>query len=69
MLRRQRSLLHKRKCLSEEVVVGPANDMQEKTQDSQEDVKVLTWREIEVERKEVQLTIEAKEGLFMKEEP
>lgn len=69
MPRRQRSLLSKRKCLSEEVVVGPENDMQEKTQDSKEDLKVLTWRKIEVERKEVQLTIEAKEGLFMKEEP
>lgn len=51
------------------MVVGPANDMQEKTQDSKEDVKVLTWRKTEVERKEVQVTTEAKEGLFMKEEP
>lgn len=32
------------------------------SQDSKEDFSVLTWRKNEVERKEVQLTIEAKEG-------
>lgn len=45
-------------------MLGHENDMQEKTQDSKEDLSVFTWRKNEVERKEVQFTIEAKEGLL-----